>query len=399
MLACLTLAALTALTAACSSPPPPGPQPPEGLTEAELEAAETLALDVRGLSLERAEALIAAAEAHAAAPGDVDVAIWHGRQLAYVERFDESIRVYSAAIDDLEARVGRLGLADEATPRVLADAGLHRLLRHRGHRFITTRRFDLALVDLARAARLAELVPDRVERDGLPNAAGIPRSTSHTNIHYHLGLASLLLGRIADARDAWRTCLELAPNDDMRVAAAWWLHCCELRMGDPDAAAAVLAPISRRMDVLENDTYLRLLLWARGELSLEELTGGAGAVPAPASVSAPAPTPAAASAAAPGEVEVAAARADDAAETAAPAGTAGGSGAGTAPESDLRNGAAARPSDVEVATIAGGIGLRLFGLGERAEARRWFSTARNRSVNAFGAIVAETELSRMSFGR
>jgi TolA-binding protein len=325
------------LLSACSGPPKPiGPQMPDGLSDAEVNSAEAMAIDVRGLSQERATALIAAAQAAAAAPDDVDAAIWHGRQLAYCGRFEDAVRVYTAAADRLEARLARLRIAPEALPRLQAQDGLHRILRHRGHRFITLRSFALAAADLERAAMLAELVPDRVEPDGLPNAAGVPRSTSHTNIQYHLGLAHLLLGNIPQAREAWRRCLGFSTNDDMLVAAAWWLFCCELRLGNREAAADLLGSIRPEMDVIENQSYHRLLLWVKGDLALEDL-----GVTGPAADTAP---------------------------------------------------------DNEIATLAGGIGLREFAIGEQLTARRWFRLARNRSVNAFGAIVAETELARMGFG-
>ncbi len=333
----LTLLTLPILLGACrSAPTATGPQPPEGLEKPQLAAAEALDLDLRGLTLERATALLDAAEAAAADPDDADAAIWLGRQLAYCERFEPAVTVFSDAIERLESRLARLRIAPQALPRLQAQAGLHRLLRHRGHRLITLRRFDLAAADLDRAADLADLVPDAVEPDGLPNAAGIPRSTSHGNIHYHRGLAHLLLGDVQQAREAWARCLGFATNDDSLVAAAWWLHLCELRLGNRAAAADVLMVIRPEMDILENHAYHRLALWARGELPVDDL------------------------------------------------GVTGEAAADTPP--------------TEFATIAGGIGLHELAIGEQLTARRWFREARNRSVNAFGAIVAETELLRMGFG-
>ena len=69
-----------------------------------------------------------------------------------------------------------------------------RLYRHRGHRYITIRKFDLAIADLRKASQLIAGKPDEIEPDGAPNKAGIPRSTLQSNIWYHLGLAQYLAG-------------------------------------------------------------------------------------------------------------------------------------------------------------------------------------------------------------
>ena len=68
-------------------------------------------------------------------------------------------------------------------------------------------------------------MPDSVEPDGAPNAAGIPTSTLHTNIYYHLGLARFLLGQYEQAVAAYREGLacELC-HPDMRVAFSDWLY-------------------------------------------------------------------------------------------------------------------------------------------------------------------------------
>ncbi len=73
------------------------------------------------------------------------------------------------------------------------------MYRHRGHRYITLREFDKAIADFNKAVELIEGTDDIVEPDGAPNAAGIPTSTLHTNIWYHLGLAHYLKGDFAAA--------------------------------------------------------------------------------------------------------------------------------------------------------------------------------------------------------
>ena len=99
-----------------------------------------------------------------------------------------------------------------------------RLYRHRGHRYITIRKPDLAIKDLQKAADLVEGTPDQVEPDGQPNDRNVPTSTLQTNIYYHLGLAHYLKAEFPLARDAYRKCL-----GSRRIPTCWsrpsaWLY-------------------------------------------------------------------------------------------------------------------------------------------------------------------------------
>ncbi|MEM9596723.1 MAG: hypothetical protein AAGD06_20810, partial [Acidobacteriota bacterium] len=145
------------------------------------------------------ERLLADAVADRAAdPESPDAWIWVGRRQAYLGRYGDAIATYSEALE-------RLG----ATPE---------LYRHRGHRYLTTRRLEQALADFETAADLIAGRPDVVEADGLPNPQGIPTSTLGTNVWYHLGLARYLKADVEGALDAYQECLELSKNPDMRVA-------------------------------------------------------------------------------------------------------------------------------------------------------------------------------------
>ena len=198
------------------------------------------------------EAKLANARAEAEArPDDVDAAIWLGRRIAYLGRYREAIDVYTRA---LEKR------PDEP-----------RLLRHRGHRYISIRRFDLAIADLEKAARLIAGKPDEVEPDGLPNARNIPVSTLQTNIWYHLGLAYYYLGDPANAERAFRECLKVSKNADMQVATTHWLYMILRRQGRVGEAEALLAPIRTDMDVIENRAYHWLVLMYKGEIPADSI--------------------------------------------------------------------------------------------------------------------------------
>ncbi len=215
----------------------PPPLPPDVLADREekLAAART------------------AAEAADADPADIDAAVWLGRRTAYLGRYREAIAIFTRAL----ARH-----PDEP-----------RLLRHRGHRYLTVRRFDLAAADLERAAKLIEGRPDEVEPDGLPNARNIPVSSLQTNIWYHLGLARYISGDLAGALRAFQECLRVSTNADMRVATIHWQVMTLRRLGRAGEAAALLDEIRPDMNILENRAYHLLTLMEKGEIPPESIPG------------------------------------------------------------------------------------------------------------------------------
>ncbi len=188
------------------------------------------------------------------APGDPDSIIWLGRRTAYLGRYLEAIAIFS-----------------EGIRKHPADA---RMYRHRGHRYLTVRELDRAIADFEKAAALVAGKPDEVEPDGLPNARGIPTSTLQSNIRYHLGLARYLKGDFAGALEPYRQDVAAARasgNSDMLVATTHWLYMALRRIGSHADARAVLEPIRRDLDIIENGSYHRLLLFYKGELPLDSL--------------------------------------------------------------------------------------------------------------------------------
>lgn len=202
---------------------------------------------------EKLEANLADARAELAEhPDDESAWIWVGRRLAYLGRYNEAIELYSEALEKFP---------DSA-----------RLMRHRGHRYITVREFDAAIDDLSRALQLAVVHPDAPEPDGAPNDKGIPRSTTLTNILYHLALAHYLRAEYDLAGKRFELCLQRSPNDDMRVAARYWLVLSSIAAGaDKDEVDKLLDPVRPDMDIVENHAYQRLLLLFKGELAESEL--------------------------------------------------------------------------------------------------------------------------------
>ena len=237
-----------ASTATSTAPLPPGVQAISFL-------GDTLrTLPIPGETRTRYESQLAEAKAaYDRAPTNADSIIWYGRRLAYLGRIREAIDVYSQGI------------------------ALHPenpwLYRHRGHRYISVRELDRAIADLERATALTQGKPDEVEPDGQPNAQNIPIGTLQSNIAYHLALAYYLKGDFERALPVYRRELAAARNDDRRVSTAHWLYMALRRLGvSPEQAAAeVLAPIRREMNVIENDTYHHLLLMYKGELPVDSL--------------------------------------------------------------------------------------------------------------------------------
>lgn len=198
------------------------------------------------------EAKLDSARADAAAdPAAVEPRIWIGRRLAYLARYREALATYTDALAEHP---------DEP-----------RLLRHRGHRWISVRELDRAVEDLSRAGELIQGTEDRVEPDGLPNERGIPTSTLHFNIWYHLGLAHYLKGEFERAARAYEACLAASRHPDSVVATTYWYHLTLRRLGRHDEAAALLESITSDMDLIESTAYHELLRVFAGERSVGEV--------------------------------------------------------------------------------------------------------------------------------
>ncbi len=184
-------------------------------------------------------------------PTDIESIIWYGRRKAYLGYYWNSITIFTEGIN------------------LYPDSSA--LYRHRGHRYITVRKFDEAVADLKTAAELAENEKNFTEPDGLPNKAGIPLSNNKFNIYYHLGLAFYLKGDYYKALEAYRKCMEFSDNDDLLTATSDWLYMTYSRLGMIAEADALLANIKPEMNIIENDAYHQRLLMYKGLVSPDAL--------------------------------------------------------------------------------------------------------------------------------
>ncbi len=138
-----------------------------------------------------------------------------------------------------------------------------RLLRFRGHRYISIRRFDLAVADLQKAVGL---------------------TPSSFDVTYHLALAHYLRGEFGDAArvytsclgattdpaplpQGWRSCTTTKTTDNDRVAVSDWLYRALRRAGRHDEARALLPSFTAGMKVGENEAYYTALRFYAGALT------------------------------------------------------------------------------------------------------------------------------------
>lgn len=181
------------------------------------------------------------------------------------------------------------------------------LLRWRGHRYLSTRRFDEAFDDLSRGYRV---------------------DSTNYGILYHLGIVKFVRGDFAGAAEMFGKALPRAPDAGELAGSTDWRWMALMRAGRADEAKAMLA---RRPDSLPvSNAYTRRLKLYRGEIGPDEVF--------------------------------------------TPVDTA----------------------DVQVATLAFGIGNWYVVRGDTARARAWF----DRSVKSggwpgFGFILSEVELRRL----
>lgn len=180
---------------------------------------------------------------------DADNIIWLARRTAYLGNFRDAIAIFTEGIEKFP---------DDA-----------RMYRHRGHRFITLRQFQLAEEDLLKAAKLIEGQQDEIEPDGIPNARGIPVSSLHSNIWYHLGLVYYLQGKFEESLDAYTKCLDTLALEDNYVSCAHWIYMILRLLQREEEAEKVLEKVKVKMDIIENHYYHNILLMYKGHIAVD----------------------------------------------------------------------------------------------------------------------------------
>jgi len=216
-----------------------------------LERAQEIAPQLTRETRRDFESKLTDARKNAETEPTADNLIWLGRRTAYLGHYKKAIEIFAQGAEKYP---------DDP-----------RFLRHRGHRLITVRCFDLAIVDLKHAAKLIKGKPDEIEPDGLPNARNIPTSTLQSNIWYHLGLAYYLKGDFKSALNAYREAMKVSKNPDMLVATTHWLYMTLRRLGREKEANQAVAGIKSDLEVIENGDYYKLIRLYQGKVTAEDL--------------------------------------------------------------------------------------------------------------------------------
>jgi len=243
-------AALAALSGIAAVPQAPAGQRPQVVT----------ALGKSYFARADADGAIAKADAALAAdPNNLDLLIAAARAHDVALQFDASIPLYTKAV----------GMSPNDV----------RAYRFRGHRYISTRKFDLAIKDLERALELAP---------------------SSFDVVYHLGLAYFLTARFPDAAKTYRACLDrktpgpplpagwrdcaglstgappdrgvagtaaaapAAPDIESTIGITDWLYRSLRRAGRAEEAKALLAGVPEGLAVKENLAYYEALRFYKG---------------------------------------------------------------------------------------------------------------------------------------
>ena len=177
--------------------------------------------------------------------------IWEARRLGYLGEYKKAVDLLTKGIEE--------------------NPNNAELLRHRGHRYLSLRKFDDAISDFEKAAQLIDGTEDVVEEDGLPNALNKPTSTLHTNIYYHLGLGYYATGQFEKAHEVYKKSVDASTNNDMMVASLYWYYMSLRRDGQDESAGKALDMVEPDMDLIENSSYHKLLLVFKGEFSADAL--------------------------------------------------------------------------------------------------------------------------------
>jgi tetratricopeptide (TPR) repeat protein len=198
----------------------------------------------------RRDNMLKAMEEYRRNPEDEPLLINYARTLAWYGRTRDALDLYSE------------GLRLHPTS--------YRLLRHRGHRYLSNRLFEKAVDDLGRSADLLEGQWASVSQpDEAAGHDASPRAYLRA-IWYHLGVALYMARDLPEAERALKRSMEVAADDDQRCASAYWLVNTLIRLNRAEEIPDVLEFVSADMEIDANLSYSELVMLHAGLRNLEE---------------------------------------------------------------------------------------------------------------------------------
>ncbi|WP_411818584.1 tetratricopeptide repeat protein [Hyphococcus sp. DH-69] len=144
----------------------------------------------------------------------------------------------------------------------------YKLRRHRGHRYMTVRDLENAIVDFTEALSLIE---ESEVREYEIDAKGKPHGTYEHWVWYHIGLYYYLHGDYETAASAFERCLKTGDTNDMLIGTTDWLYNIYKRSGHDEKARALVAEISPDIEADRTYPYFKRVMLYKGVVTPDEI--------------------------------------------------------------------------------------------------------------------------------
>jgi tetratricopeptide (TPR) repeat protein len=170
-----------------------------------------------------------------------------GKQLVATARYKEAVENYSVGLSKFP--------------------NSFKILRHRGHRYLTLRKLDLVVADLLKARDLIKSQPDVWDFD----AKGNKTDTYQHQIEYHLGVYYFLKGSYKEAVAAFEKSLKEAHEGNEIAGTTDWLYNSYQRNGQKKVAQELLEAITPDFKADHEQAYFRRIMLYKGVIKPDEL--------------------------------------------------------------------------------------------------------------------------------
>lgn len=137
----------------------------------------------------------------------------------------------------------------------------YRLHRHKGHRHLSLRELNPAIVHLSRAD---QLIGPQDNGDLEYDAAGQPTGTYKYWVKYYSGVYYMLTDDLNNAIKSYQSCLDLAIDKKNTVGPSAWLYHLHQMKGRPEQAQSIIDKIAKDLDTDQSHPYFKQAMLFRG---------------------------------------------------------------------------------------------------------------------------------------